>query len=161
MRGNILHSFVYYSVTYVLVVEMVVISPVLLFDVSEDLHMLRSNLPAISQQVSSTGVQQALISHVRKDETLSPDKIQTCPHTATLQCCQPLSQILVGPMITGGYGIMHSITVNEPEARATARACWLAEESICTPSGRVGQMPLTAVHTAVIHAHTSGPREKE
>lgn len=61
-----------------------VISPVLLFDVGEDLHMLSSNLLAISQQVPGAGVQEALISHVRKDETLSPDEIQTCDPTVTL-----------------------------------------------------------------------------
>lgn len=58
-----------------------VISPVFLFDVSEDLHMLSSNLFAKSQQIPRTGIQQALISHVREDKTLSSDKIQTCDQT--------------------------------------------------------------------------------
>lgn len=49
----------------------------------------------------------------------------------------------------------------EPEAKATARACWLAEDSICTPRGRVGQTLLTAEQTAVMQAHTSGPTENE
>ncbi len=40
------------------------ISPVLLFDVSEDLNMLSSNLFAISKQVPGAGIQEALISHV-------------------------------------------------------------------------------------------------
>lgn len=48
-----------------------------------------------------------------------------------------------------------------PEARATANPCWLAAERICTPSGKDGQMLLTAVHTAVIQETTSGPTEKE
>lgn len=49
----------------------------------------------------------------------------------------------------------------EPEARATAKACWLAEDSICTPRGRDGQTFLTAAHTEVMQAHTSGPTENE
>lgn len=64
-----------------------VTSPVLLLDVSEDLHMLSSNLLAISQQVPGAGIQEALIRHVRKDETLSPDEVQTCDHTVTSECC--------------------------------------------------------------------------
>lgn len=62
-------------------------SPVLLFDVSEDLHVLSSNLLAISQQVSSACIQEALVSHVRKDKTLSSDEIQTCEHIVTSHCC--------------------------------------------------------------------------
>lgn len=61
-----------------------VISPVFLFDVGEDLHMLSSDLFAISQQIPCTGIQQALISHMREDKTLSPDKIQTCDQTLTV-----------------------------------------------------------------------------
>lgn len=57
----------------------------LLFDVSEDLHVLSSNLLAIPQQVTGTCIQEALISHVRKDKTLSSDEIQTCEHIVTIQ----------------------------------------------------------------------------
>lgn len=68
-------------------------SPVLLFNVSEDLHMLSTNLLAISQQVSSACIQEAFISHVRKDKPLSSDEIQTCEHNTTTQywiVCHPL-----------------------------------------------------------------------
>ncbi|KAF3833204.1 hypothetical protein F7725_026869, partial [Dissostichus mawsoni] len=66
-----------------------------------------------------------------------------------------------------GYGIIYTAqrsfndVKTEPEARATARACWFAEDSICTPSGSCGQMFLTAEHTAVRQAVTSGPTENE
>lgn len=53
------------------------------------------------------------------------------------------------------------LSLHEPEARAVANAGLFAEDSICTPRGRDGQRPLTAAHTAVMQAHTSGPTEKE
>lgn len=50
----------------------------LLLDVGEDFHMLRSNLLAIPQQVAGAGIEQALIGHVREHKTFRPDEIQTC-----------------------------------------------------------------------------------
>ena len=50
-------------------------TPVFLLDVSEDLDVLRSYLPAIPQQVPSTCVQQALIRHVGKHKTLCSHEI--------------------------------------------------------------------------------------
>lgn len=65
-----------------------VLSPVLLFDVGEDLNVFGSDLFAISQQLSSAGVHEAFVSHVREDKTLGPDEIQTCGRTAeSLQLC--------------------------------------------------------------------------
>lgn len=61
-----------------LLMNQMTISPVLLFDVGEDLHALRADLLAVSQQVPGAGIQETLVGHVREDEALGPDEVQTC-----------------------------------------------------------------------------------
>lgn len=58
-------------VQHVLQSAQMVSLPVLVFDVGEDLHIIKSNLFVISQA-------QAVIRHVRENKSLDPEEIQTC-----------------------------------------------------------------------------------
>ena len=48
-----------------------------LFYIGKDLHMLSADLLAVSQQLTSTCIQEALVGHVGEYVSLCPDKIQT------------------------------------------------------------------------------------
>ena len=54
---------------------LLVSTPVFLLDVSEDLDMLCSYLPAVPQQVPSACIQKALIRHVGKHKALGSHEI--------------------------------------------------------------------------------------